>query len=79
MMRFMLFSVQLYIHWSIAQYYIFVPPYPCQYGDIGEPADLLIHNLCKTFPLLEQEGTGPSLLPSNSSVSQKQYGYTFIR
>ncbi len=42
-------------------------PYPCQYG---EPADLLsICNLCKTFPLPEQEGTGHSLLPSNSSFS----------
>ncbi len=62
MMQFMFLSMQLYIRWSIAEYYIFVHPYPCQYG---VPADLLsICNFCKTFPLLEQEGTGPSLLPS---------------
>ncbi len=58
----------------------FVHPYPCQYG---EPADLLsICDSCKTFPLLGQEGAGPSLLPSKYFLLLKAiqlYFYSFIR
>ncbi len=76
MMQFMLFLC-CYIFVRVQRNIIYVVhPFPCQYG---EPADLLsICNSCKTFPLLGQEGIGPSPLPSKYILLLKQYSYTFI-
>ncbi len=59
MVQFILFSMLSYIRWSIAEYYMFMHPYPCQYG---EPADLLsmiIHAKCSLY----WGGRGPASHP----------------